>query len=153
MIILSRNALWTLKHFCHFNAVIKTLVNRQGLLLIANICLLIEFMEFIKIYFIYLNAVVGTLNLRTWKKLSWALLQFTRNFNKFWLLGYILFCYISWTNWAVIAYSYKIILLNHLFRCYEMEKRLKTPDLFKFPFFEAICWFVAKNLMETLKGN
>ncbi|CAJ0943177.1 unnamed protein product [Ranitomeya imitator] len=36
-------------------------------------------------------------------------------------------------------------------RCYEMEKRLKTPDLFKFPFFEAICWFVAKNLLETLK--
>lgn len=34
-----------------------------------------------------------------------------------------------------------------------MEKRLKTPDLFKFPFFEAICWFVAKNLLETLKGN
>ena len=41
----------------------------------------------------------------------------------------------------------------YLFRCYEMEKRLKTPDLFKFPFFEAICWFVAKNLLETLKGN
>ncbi|PIO37768.1 hypothetical protein AB205_0154250, partial [Aquarana catesbeiana] len=38
-------------------------------------------------------------------------------------------------------------------RCYEMEKRLKTPDLFKFPFFEAICWFVAKNLLETLKGK
>ncbi|ELW68839.1 Lysine-specific demethylase 7 [Tupaia chinensis] len=36
-------------------------------------------------------------------------------------------------------------------KCYEMEKRLKTPDLFKFPFFEAICWFVAKNLLETLK--
>lgn len=34
-----------------------------------------------------------------------------------------------------------------------MEKRLKTPDLFKFPFFEAICWFVAKNLLETLKGK
>lgn len=32
-----------------------------------------------------------------------------------------------------------------------MEKRLKTPDLFKFPFFEAICWFVAKNLLENLK--
>lgn len=42
---------------------------------------------------------------------------------------------------------------NFYFRCYEMEKRLKTPDLFKFPFFEAICWFVAKNLLETLKGN
>ncbi|XP_043943217.1 lysine-specific demethylase 7A [Protopterus annectens] len=36
-------------------------------------------------------------------------------------------------------------------RCYEMEKRLKTPDLFKFPYFEAICWFVAKSLLETLK--
>lgn len=38
-------------------------------------------------------------------------------------------------------------------RCYEMERRLKTPDLFKFPYFEAICWYVAKNLLETLKGK
>ncbi|XP_061523167.1 lysine-specific demethylase 7A [Phycodurus eques] len=36
-------------------------------------------------------------------------------------------------------------------RCYEMERRLKTPDLFKFPYFEAISWYVAKNLLETLK--
>ncbi|XP_048875616.1 lysine-specific demethylase 7B-like isoform X1 [Brienomyrus brachyistius] len=36
-------------------------------------------------------------------------------------------------------------------RCYEMERRLKTPELFKFPYFEAICWYVAKNLLETLK--
>ncbi|KTF83012.1 hypothetical protein cypCar_00016586 [Cyprinus carpio] len=36
-------------------------------------------------------------------------------------------------------------------RCYEMERRLKTPDLFKFPYFEAICWYVANNLLETLK--
>lgn len=39
------------------------------------------------------------------------------------------------------------------FRCYEMERRLKTPDLFKFPYFEAISWYVAKNLLETLKGE
>lgn len=38
-------------------------------------------------------------------------------------------------------------------RCYEMERRLKTPDLFKFPYFEAICWYVAKNHLETLKGE
>uniref|UniRef100_A0A671Q843 Lysine-specific demethylase 7B-like n=1 Tax=Sinocyclocheilus anshuiensis TaxID=1608454 RepID=A0A671Q843_9TELE len=38
-------------------------------------------------------------------------------------------------------------------RCYEMERRLKTPDLFKFPYFEAICWYVAKNLLETLKES
>nr|XP_020472405.1 lysine-specific demethylase 7A [Monopterus albus] len=36
-------------------------------------------------------------------------------------------------------------------RCYEMERRLKTPDLFKFPYFEAISWYVAKNLLEMLK--
>ncbi|XP_055018265.1 lysine-specific demethylase 7B, partial [Boleophthalmus pectinirostris] len=36
-------------------------------------------------------------------------------------------------------------------RCYEMERRLKTPDLFKFPYFEAICWYVARNLLETLR--
>jgi len=34
-----------------------------------------------------------------------------------------------------------------------MERRLKTPDLFKFPYFEAICWYVAQNLLETLKGE
>lgn len=34
-----------------------------------------------------------------------------------------------------------------------MERRLKTPDLFKFPYFEAICWYVAKNLLEMLKGE
>ena len=38
-------------------------------------------------------------------------------------------------------------------RCYEMERRLKTPDLFKFPYFEAICWYVAKNMLEMLKGE
>ncbi|KAM9467333.1 lysine-specific demethylase 7A isoform 1-T1 [Clarias gariepinus] len=36
-------------------------------------------------------------------------------------------------------------------KCYEMERRLKTPDLFKFPYFEAITWYVAKNLLKTLK--
>ncbi|XP_058272687.1 lysine-specific demethylase 7A isoform X2 [Hemibagrus wyckioides] len=35
--------------------------------------------------------------------------------------------------------------------CYEMERRLKTPDLFKFPYFEAISWYVAKNLLKTLR--
>lgn len=34
-----------------------------------------------------------------------------------------------------------------------MERRLKTPDLFKFPYFEAICWYVGKNLLEMLKGE
>ncbi|XP_062914397.1 lysine-specific demethylase 7B-like isoform X1 [Mobula hypostoma] len=36
-------------------------------------------------------------------------------------------------------------------RIYEMEKRLKTPELFKFPYFEAMCWYVANSLRETLK--
>uniref|UniRef100_A0A8C0R5Q9 Lysine-specific demethylase 7A n=1 Tax=Canis lupus dingo TaxID=286419 RepID=A0A8C0R5Q9_CANLU len=51
------------------------------------------------------------------------------------------------TGKALIPYCLPIVDTQ----CYEMEKRLKTPDLFKFPFFEAICWFVAKNLLEMLK--
>lgn len=134
--------------------VIKSLVNRQGLLLIANICfLMVELMEFIKIYSYIWMQLMELLFLEHEKPVKCTLLHFTRYFNTFLLLGNILFYYTSLTNWTVIAYLYKIILLNCLFRCYEMEKRLKTPDLFKFPFFEAICWFVAKNLMETLKGN
>lgn len=61
------------------------------------------------------------------------------------------------SSWLLLSnFEMLILILNissNSFRCYEMEKRLKTPDLFKFPFFEAICWFVAKNLLETLKGN
>lgn len=64
-------------------------------------------------------------------------------------------CFFS--SWLLLSnFEMLILILNissNSFRCYEMEKRLKTPDLFKFPFFEAICWFVAKNLLETLKGN
>ncbi|XP_069759384.1 lysine-specific demethylase 7B-like [Narcine bancroftii] len=36
-------------------------------------------------------------------------------------------------------------------RVYEMEKRLKTPELFKFPYFEAMCWYAANSLRETLR--
>ncbi|KAI8511679.1 Lsd1/2 complex PHD finger containing protein Phf2 [Branchiostoma belcheri] len=34
---------------------------------------------------------------------------------------------------------------------YDMEKRLKTPEKFLFPYFEATNWYAAKNIMETLK--
>ena len=53
-----------------------------------------------------------------------------------------------------VASSLNSSLLHVLVRrCYEMERRLKTPDLFKFPYFEAISWYVAKNLLEMLKGE
>lgn len=55
---------------------------------------------------------------------------------------------------TVITLQLKYFVFHLLVcRCYEMERRLKTPDLFKFPYFEAICWYVAKNLLETLKGE
>ncbi|XP_066284104.1 lysine-specific demethylase 7B-like isoform X2 [Branchiostoma lanceolatum] len=34
---------------------------------------------------------------------------------------------------------------------YDMEKRLKTPEKFLFPYFEATNWYAAKNIMENLK--
>ncbi|KAM8793692.1 histone lysine demethylase PHF8 [Eudromia elegans] len=37
-------------------------------------------------------------------------------------------------------------------KAYELEKRLSTADLFKFPNFETICWYVGKHLLDTFRG-
>ncbi|XP_060619275.2 histone lysine demethylase PHF8 isoform X1 [Anolis sagrei] len=37
-------------------------------------------------------------------------------------------------------------------RAYEIEKRLSTADLFKFPNFETICWYVGKHLLDIFRG-
>ncbi|XP_072102311.1 histone lysine demethylase PHF8 isoform X1 [Mobula birostris] len=37
-------------------------------------------------------------------------------------------------------------------KAYEIEKRLNTADLFKFPNFETICWYVGKHLLDTFRG-
>ncbi|XP_043936030.1 histone lysine demethylase PHF8 [Protopterus annectens] len=37
-------------------------------------------------------------------------------------------------------------------KAYEIEKRLSTADLFKFPNFETICWYAGKHLLDTLRG-
>ena len=39
------------------------------------------------------------------------------------------------------------------FRAYEIEKRLSTADLFKFPNFETVCWYVGKHLLDTFRGE
>uniref|UniRef100_A0AAR2M000 PHD finger protein 8 n=1 Tax=Pygocentrus nattereri TaxID=42514 RepID=A0AAR2M000_PYGNA len=39
-----------------------------------------------------------------------------------------------------------------LIRAYEIEKRLSTADLFKFPNFETVCWYVGKHLLDTFRG-
>uniref|UniRef100_A0A8B9PUL6 PHD finger protein 8 n=1 Tax=Apteryx owenii TaxID=8824 RepID=A0A8B9PUL6_APTOW len=38
-------------------------------------------------------------------------------------------------------------------KAYEIEKRLSTADLFKFPNFETICWYVGKHLLDTFRGG
>lgn len=38
-------------------------------------------------------------------------------------------------------------------RAYEIEKRLSTADLFKFPNFETMCWYVGKHLLDTFRGK
>lgn len=40
-----------------------------------------------------------------------------------------------------------------LFRAYEIEKRLSTADLFRFPNFETVCWYVGKHLLDTFRGK
>ncbi|KAG7283815.1 hypothetical protein CRUP_034002 [Coryphaenoides rupestris] len=37
-------------------------------------------------------------------------------------------------------------------RAYEIEKRLRTADLFRFPNFETVCWYVGKHLLDTFRG-
>uniref|UniRef100_A0A670K800 PHD finger protein 8 n=1 Tax=Podarcis muralis TaxID=64176 RepID=A0A670K800_PODMU len=37
-------------------------------------------------------------------------------------------------------------------KSYEIEKRLSTADLFKFPNFETICWYVGKHLLDIFRG-
>uniref|UniRef100_A0A8D0HKP6 Jumonji helical domain-containing protein n=1 Tax=Sphenodon punctatus TaxID=8508 RepID=A0A8D0HKP6_SPHPU len=39
-----------------------------------------------------------------------------------------------------------------LARAYEIEKRLSTADLFRFPNFETICWYVGKHLLDIFRG-
>uniref|UniRef100_A0A3P8UG40 PHD finger protein 8 n=1 Tax=Cynoglossus semilaevis TaxID=244447 RepID=A0A3P8UG40_CYNSE len=37
-------------------------------------------------------------------------------------------------------------------RAYEIEKRLSTADLFRFPNFETVCWYVGKHLLDIFRG-
>ncbi|XP_025069444.1 histone lysine demethylase PHF8, partial [Alligator sinensis] len=37
-------------------------------------------------------------------------------------------------------------------KAYEIERRLSTADLFRFPNFETICWYVGKHLLDTFRG-
>lgn len=47
-------------------------------------------------------------------------------------------------------------LPNHCYvflRAYEIEKRLSTAELFKFPNFETVCWYVGKHILDTFRGK
>ncbi|XP_074134608.1 histone lysine demethylase PHF8 isoform X1 [Sminthopsis crassicaudata] len=37
-------------------------------------------------------------------------------------------------------------------KAYDIEKRLSTADLFKFPNFETICWYVGKHILDIFRG-
>ncbi|NP_001428027.1 histone lysine demethylase PHF8 isoform 7 [Homo sapiens] len=37
-------------------------------------------------------------------------------------------------------------------KAYEIEKRLSTADLFRFPNFETICWYVGKHILDIFRG-
>ncbi|XP_072482651.1 histone lysine demethylase PHF8 isoform X2 [Notamacropus eugenii] len=37
-------------------------------------------------------------------------------------------------------------------KAYDIEKRLSTADLFRFPNFESICWYVGKHILDIFRG-
>ena len=39
-----------------------------------------------------------------------------------------------------------------LFRIYEIEKAVDTPEKFMFPNFETVHWYAAKNIYDTIQG-
>uniref|UniRef100_A0A8C4N3N2 Uncharacterized protein n=1 Tax=Eptatretus burgeri TaxID=7764 RepID=A0A8C4N3N2_EPTBU len=41
--------------------------------------------------------------------------------------------------------------LHHVDRVNEMEKRLKTADVFAFPNFETLCWYTAQSFLDTFR--
>lgn len=45
-----------------------------------------------------------------------------------------------------------VIVVTTSSRAYEIEKRLSTADLFKFPNFETICWYVGKHILDIFRG-
>ena len=37
------------------------------------------------------------------------------------------------------------------FRIYEMERQISTPERYKFPHYEAVCWYAAGRLVTELR--
>lgn len=50
---------------------------------------------------------------------------------------------------SVSSYGFVFSLVS----AYEIEKRLSTADLFRFPNFETVCWYVGKHLLDTFRGE
>lgn len=38
-------------------------------------------------------------------------------------------------------------------RVYEIEKRIKTPEKFRFPMFQTTNWYAAKHIYDQIKGE
>ena len=41
----------------------------------------------------------------------------------------------------------------YVFRIYELEKRVKTPDKYMFPYYEPLHWYTAEYILLYLKGT
>lgn len=54
-----------------------------------------------------------------------------------------------WVNGILVI---TVIVVPTSSRAYEIEKRLSTADLFKFPNFETICWYVGKHILDIFRG-
>ncbi len=55
---------------------------------------------------------------------------------------------------VVLYWAFSLVILFFFsVRAYEIEKRLSTADLFRFPNFETVCWYVGKHLLDTFRGE
>ena len=41
----------------------------------------------------------------------------------------------------------------YVLRIYELERRVKTPDKYMFPYYEPLHWYTAEYILLYLKGN
>lgn len=53
--------------------------------------------------------------------------------------------------YTITLYIASILFKLSNYRIYEIEKKIRTPERFRFPAFETINWYAAKRLCEELK--
>lgn len=49
--------------------------------------------------------------------------------------------------------SWSYMLCHSVYRIYDIEKSVKTPEKYLFPKYETLNWYAAKHILDTLRGE